>query len=184
MAPCTCRTMRCTSSPRLVLPNSEIVATAPWTTSIFMMKMKNRMSAVEQAKNPQKILRAKASRNVSSTSATVMSSDLLLIDGPHENLFEGARRARHGLYGAMLGAQPVHRLVRLVSAGEEKLDITVALGHGPGLRAQLTFQQLRHLFGFYAIAAAGRQVLHFSLERHPAAVNDGHIPAEQLDFSQ
>src|SRR5690348_3555334 len=107
MAPWTWCTRRWTSWPRLVLPKSEMVAMAPWTTSTFRMKRKNRISAVEQPKNPQKILRAKASRNVSRTSAAVtlavittsreFSTALLLIDSFHEDVFQSAGRARHGL---------------------------------------------------------------------------------------
>src|SRR6266478_9125845 len=100
--PCTPRTRLLTSVARLSLPKSDIVASAPSTTSIFMMKMKNRISAVEQPKNPQKILRAKASRNVSRTSASVTPMVLLFIDRLHEDVFERAAGPRHGLDLAML----------------------------------------------------------------------------------
>ena len=88
MAPCAWRTSRCTSSEWAALPNRDTVAIAPCTTSIRMMKMKNRISAVEQPKNPQKILRAKASRNVSRTSARVTPMVLMFMDRLHKNVFE------------------------------------------------------------------------------------------------
>src|SRR6266516_4069011 len=102
--PCTPRTRLLTSVARLSLPKSDMVASAPSTTSIFMRKMKNRITAVEQPKNPQKILRAKASRNVSRTRAAVAKKFLSLIDRLHEHVFKSADGARHRLDGTLLGA--------------------------------------------------------------------------------
>src|ERR1700730_6991244 len=109
--PCTPRTSLLTSSARLSLPKSEMVASAPSTTSIFIRKMKNRMTAVEQPKKPQKILRANASRHISRTRARVVRPELLAIDGLEEVLLQGALRARHGFDLALLGAQQIHSAV-------------------------------------------------------------------------
>src|SRR5437773_10572261 len=98
-----------------------------------MMKMKNRISAVEQAKNPQKILRAKASRKVSRTSATVTAMVLLFMNRLHENVFERTAGAGHGFNLTMPGAQPTESMGRFIAAAEQKFDIAVALGHGHGL---------------------------------------------------
>src|SRR5215813_9547680 len=147
-----------------------------------MMKMKNRISAVEQPKNPQKILRAKASRNVSRTSASVTAMALLFMNRLHENIFEGAARARHRFDRAMFGAQEVDGKVCLIAAREKKLDIAVALGNRHGLGAQVLFQPLGHVLGLLAVAAAGRQVFDLALERAPSAINYGHAAAEQFDL--
>src|SRR2546430_652264 len=149
-----------------------------------MMKMKNRISAVEQAKNPQKILRAKASRKVSRTSARVTAMVLLFMNRFHENLFERAAGASHGLDLAMLGAQEVDGQVGFVAAAEQKFDIAVALGHRHGLGAQFLFDALRHMLRFHAVAAAGGQVFDLAFERDSAAMNDGHVMAKQLDLGQ
>src|SRR5258708_6681627 len=129
MAPCAWRTSRCTSSEWAALPNSETVAIAPCTTSIRRMKMKNRISAVEQPKNPQKILRAKASRKVSRTRAAVTAMVLLFMNRFHENIFESAAGAGHGFDLTVLGAQQVDGQVGFVAAAEEKFDISVALSY-------------------------------------------------------
>src|ERR1051326_1229026 len=98
--------------------------------------MKNRISAVEQPKNPQKILRAKASRKVSRTSASVTAMVLLFMNGLHENVFQRAAGPCHRFDLAMLGAQQIDGLVGLIAAAEEKFDVAVALRHRHGLRAQ------------------------------------------------
>src|SRR5438874_9516928 len=99
-----------------------MVATAPSTTSMRMMKMKNRISAVEQPIKPQKILRASASRNVSRTKAAVAMADLLGIDSPHENIFQRAVGARDAFDLALLGAQRINCPVRILAAGKLEFD--------------------------------------------------------------
>ena len=68
---CVCSTNPCTSVVGITRPKMETVASAPATTSIRMMKIRNASSAVEQPAKPQKMRRAKASRNVSWMRATV-----------------------------------------------------------------------------------------------------------------
>src|SRR5438132_2821927 len=119
-APCTPRTMLFTSCARISLPKRETVARAPSTTSIFMRKMKNRMMAVEQPKNPQKILRANASRNVSRTSARVTTPELPAIDRPYEYFFERALGPGHGFDLALFGAQQVDGAIRALAARKVK----------------------------------------------------------------
>src|SRR4029077_1157385 len=99
-------------------PKRETVARAPSTTSIFMRKMKNRITAVEHPKNPQKILRAKASRNVSRTSASVTMPVLLPIHGPHEYFLQRALGARHGFDLAFFSAQQIHGVIGHLATGE------------------------------------------------------------------
>src|SRR5207247_3096446 len=113
-----------TSVARLSLPNSEMVARAPSTTSIFIRKMKNRMMAVAQPKKPQKILRAKASRKVSRTRAAVAIAvaELLAIDSPDEDFFQGAPGARHGFDLALFGAEQIDGAVGGFAAREVQLD--------------------------------------------------------------
>src|SRR5258707_179785 len=113
------------------------VAIAPCTTSIFMMNRKNRISSVEQPKNPQKILLAKASRKVSRIMARVTARGLVLIDGPYEHLFERAVGAGHGFDVAVLGAQQIERAVCVVAAGEQKLAGAVLRSGSDGAGAQL-----------------------------------------------
>src|ERR1700680_3838274 len=113
--------MSVTSCDRISLPKSETVASAPSTTSIFIRKTKNRITAVEQPKNPQKILRANASRNVSRTSARVAIPVLLPIHRSHEYFLPRALGARHGFDLAFFGAQQVHRMVGHLAAGEVEL---------------------------------------------------------------
>src|SRR5579864_774901 len=184
IAACTWRTSNWTFSPRDVLPNSEMVAMAPWTTSTFMMNMKNRISAVEHPKNAQKIFRAKASRNVSRTSAAVTSSDLILIHRPHENILQRAASSRQFFNLAVLSAQQIDRLVGLFAASEKKFDAAVALGDGFGSGSQFLIDALGHVVDGHAVAAAGGEIFHLSLERYFSTMNDGHIPAEQLHLSQ
>src|SRR5437016_837815 len=178
IAPCAWRTKRCTSSEWDALPNSETVAIAPCTTSIRMMKMKNRISAVEQPKNPQKILRAKASRKVSRTSARVTAMVLLFMNRLHENVFERTAGAGHGFDLTMLGAHQIDSLVGFIAAAEQKFDIAVALGHGHGFSAQFLFDALGHMLRFHAVAAARSQSFDLAFERDSAAMNDGHVMAE------
>src|ERR1035441_2201002 len=84
-------------------PKIEAVASAPSTTSTRMMKMKNKINVVEQAKKAQKILRAKASRKVSRTSAREAVllfacighlRGLRTLHGPYENFFQRAAGSR------------------------------------------------------------------------------------------
>src|SRR6266851_4579834 len=119
-APCTPRTMLVTSCARSSLPKSETVARAPSTTSIFMRKMKNRITAVEQPKNPQKILRANASRKVSRTSASVTIPGLLPIHGPHEYFFQRTLGTRHSFDLALFSAQQIHGVIGHLATGEEE----------------------------------------------------------------
>src|SRR5579872_1979635 len=150
--------------------------------SIFKMKTKNRISAVEQPKNPQKIFRAKASRKVSRTSAPVTSSDRLFIDGPHENIFERTGGACYGFNFAVFRAQLIDGLIGGLAASEKEFDVAVTRGDGHGLLAQLLLQPLGHMFRFDAVAAASGEIFDLAFERYPAAMNDGHVAAEQLHF--
>ena len=117
---------------RLSLPNSDIVASAPSTTSIFIRKMKNRMTAVEQPKKPQKILRAKASRNVSRTRARVAIPELLAIDSLDKDFLQGAPGARHSFDLALLGAQQIDGAVGDFPAVEMEFDMSILRGEGCG----------------------------------------------------
>src|SRR5579872_4799714 len=144
IAACTWRTNFCISWARLVLPNKDMVARAPWTTSTRRMKRKNRINNVEQARNPQKILREKASRKVSFTKATVTLQDLLFMNHLHEDLFERARCACDSFDLAMFGAQQIDGLVGFFAIGENKLDVSVALGDGAGPSAQRVLYLVGH----------------------------------------
>src|SRR5579862_3742563 len=110
---------------------------APSTTSIFIRKRKNRITAVEQPKNPQKILRANASRNVSRTSAAVAIAELLAIHSPHEYFLERAPGARHGFDLAFLGAQQIYRAIGRFAARKKKFHRSVFRDHSARLSPQL-----------------------------------------------
>src|SRR5215510_10169629 len=159
--PCTARTSLLTSIARLSLPNSEMVASAPSTTSIRIRKMKNRITAVEQPKNPQKILRAKASRNVSRTSARVAVprmargvSKLVAIDGPYEHFLQRAPGARDGFDLAFFRAQQIHGPVRALPVFKMEFHVPVLRSEGGGCLPQLVHQPVRRPFRFHTIAAA------------------------------
>src|SRR5215510_8459645 len=135
--PCTARTSLLTSIARLSLPNSEMVASAPSTTSIRIRKMKNRMTAVEQPKNPQKILRAKASRKVSRTRARVAIPVLVAIDSPDKHFFQSTLGPGHGLDLAFFGAQQIHGSVGAFPALKMEFHVPVLRGEGSRCKAQL-----------------------------------------------
>src|ERR1700733_78914 len=110
MPACTPATIFSTLCVGPLRPNREAVASAPCTTSTRMMKTKNTISAVEQPKKAQKILRAKASRKVSRTRARAavvlfalhreLSLLLNVLRGfyrLHKHLFQGAGGAREVL---------------------------------------------------------------------------------------
>src|SRR5437763_8082043 len=161
-----------TSCARISLPKRETVARAPSTTSIFMRKMKNRITAVEHPKNPQKIFRANASRNVSRTSASVAIPVLLPIHGSHEDFFQRTVSARHGLDLAFFSAQQIDRAIGHLAVGEEECHRPILGADAACLRAQLVNQAIRRMLGFHSIAAAGREVLDLPFERQLASVNN------------
>src|SRR5204863_265130 len=127
---------------------------------------------------------ARASRNVSRTRAAVAKKVLSLIDRLHEHVFKSADGARHRLNRALLSAQKIYCAVGFVAGAEKKLDISIALRHGGGFRAQFPLYLLGHAFRLHAITAARDQILYFSLQRDFPTVDDRHLAAEELYFRQ
>src|SRR5258705_209948 len=111
-----------------------MVATAPCTTSIRTINRKNRISAVEQPKKPQIILRAEASRNVSTTRPDVCSATRLFsTDGPHKHSFQRVPNLTpaHGIDAVRWFVE--HKQFRLV---DKRLRQTYALQHSLGVLAK------------------------------------------------
>src|SRR5271165_99193 len=124
---CVCSTRFVTPMLGRLRPKIEMVASAPSTTSTRRMKIRNSSRAVQHPKKPQKMRRAKASRNVSWIKARVafIAPGSSRLHGPDENVLEGAARAPERFDFALVGAQQIDRLVGFFPRREQQLQRTI-----------------------------------------------------------